>query len=107
VDQVLRRHSHPVDFLIEESVSLRLTIDRARNASARDSFTWCSRGLEEHHGATARGRLQKTRVCGRCAHPTGTGESSQVESMPDHCDFLSADEEFGAGCSGRRFHGKM
>ena len=33
---------------------------------------------------------------GRCARPTGTGENSHVESVPDHLDFFSAGEEFGA-----------
>jgi hypothetical protein len=36
-----------------------------------------------------------TRV-GRCARPTGIGEDSHVESVPDHSDFFSAGEEFGA-----------
>jgi hypothetical protein len=29
----------------------------------------------------------------RCARPTGTGENSHVESVPDHLDFFSAGEE--------------
>ena len=34
-------HRQPVDFLVEETMKLRLTIDRAKNVSARDvSLAW-------------------------------------------------------------------
>jgi len=41
-------------------------------------------------------RRRKRAYRGDSARPTGTGESSHVESMPRHFDFRSVGEEFGA-----------